>query len=218
LRSRLSSQQKSQRSCIPTSGSSVDRGDIWINEGVPGENGLLTWTGARKVNNDGTATDQWNPSIAVNDSGTKLFVGYYSRQNDPANNSLIKAYAAKAHLANGFSTATFDVFPISSTAFPPLFPGTDASTPPGDTWKYDHVWVQTGVCFNSAAYVVPCDNPSKFIGPVGSPYQNFMADDYTWAAADDTYFYYAWCDRSLPFSSGGNNRPDANVFFGKMRQ
>lgn len=49
-------------------------------------------------------------------------------------------------------------------------------------------------------------------------YVNFVADDYTWAAADDTYFYFAWCDRSDSFGTGAQSRPDANVRFAKIRQ
>jgi hypothetical protein len=203
---------------LPGAGSTTDRGDIWINEGIPNADNSLTWTGARKVNNDGTATDQWNPSIAINPAGTMLFVGYYSRQEDAANNALIRAYGAKASLVNGLATATFDVFPISASAFSPLFPGTTASTPPANTWMYDHVWVQTGVCFDRNAYLVDCASPNYFFGPVNSPYQHFMADDYTWASADGSYFYYAWCDRSDTYSAGGNSRPDPNIRLGKIRQ
>ncbi len=115
------------------------RGDIFINVGEPQADGSLNWTGVRNVTNHGNATDQWNPSIAINPAGTELFVGYYTRQEDSSNNALIKAYAAKTILANGFATATFDVFPISATAFPPLFAGTTSSTPPANTWMYDPV-------------------------------------------------------------------------------
>ena len=101
---------------LPFPGSSTDRGDIFINEGVPQGDGSLNWTAVRKVNNDGTATDQWNPSVVINPVGTEIFIGYYSRQGDPSSNALIKAYGAKSNLTNGFATATFDVFPISATA------------------------------------------------------------------------------------------------------
>ncbi len=199
---------------LPAVGSTSDRGDIWINEGIPNADNSLNWTGARKVNNDGTTTDQWNPAIAINQTGTWLFVGYYSRQGDTANNALIKAYGAKANLANGFATATFDVFPISATSFAPLFPGTTTSTPPQNTWMYDHVWTQTDVCLDQNANVVQCP-AFQTTGPL---YQNFMADDYTWASADSSYFYYAWCDRSRTYGSGGNTRPDADVNLARIRQ
>ena len=201
---------------LPFAGSTTDRGDIFISEGIPNADGSLTISGSgvRKLNNDGTVTDQWNPSIAINPAGTQLFVGYYSRQADSANNAWIKAYGAKANLANGLVTATFDVFPISSTASPPLFPGTATSTPPANTWMYDHVWAQAGVCLNTSAVVAQCPAFQETL----QVYQHFMADDYTWAVADGSYFYYGWCDRSDIFTQGGNSRPDPNIRLGKMKQ
>ena len=79
----------------------------------------------RRVNNDRTETDQWDPAIAVKPGATERFIGCYSRQNDPITNSYIMAYGAKGDIANGLSNATFDCFPISPTWFPPLFCGTN---------------------------------------------------------------------------------------------
>ena len=45
-----------------------------------------------------------------------------------------------------------------------------------------------------------------------------MADDYTWVGSDDSYFYFAWCDRSDTYLSGTNSRPDPNIRLGKIRQ
>ena len=78
---------------LPFLGSTTDRGDIWANEASG--SGSLTWSGTRKINNDATMTDQWNPAVAVNPAGTLLFIGYYSRQGDPINNSLIKPTARR---------------------------------------------------------------------------------------------------------------------------
>jgi hypothetical protein len=199
----------------------TDRGDIFINEGVAQSDGALNWTGTRKVNIDGTATDQWNPAVAVNPAGTQLFVGYYSRQDDPNNNALIKAYGVKVKLAPGFANALFDPFPIRNTAFTTLFPGTLASTPHQNWWMYDHVWMQTDVCLETDATVAEPCNPVdwQLFGNIsGSAYQHFNADDYTWSSADSTYFYYAWCDRAESYSAGGHTRPDANIRLGKVKQ
>jgi len=69
----------------PTSMQTTDRGDIFMLEASVNwsTHALAVSTGPKGVNNDGTQTDPWDPSIAVNPSGTELFVGYYSRQNDP---------------------------------------------------------------------------------------------------------------------------------------
>ena len=202
---------------LPFAGSTTDRGDIFINEGTQNTDGSRTWTGVRKLNNHGNATDQWDPSISINPAGTELFVGYYTRQEDSSNNALIKAYAAKTILANGFATATFDVFPISATAFPPLFAGTTSSTPPANTWMYDPVWPQTDVCLGANAMVISCPSPD-YQPKTGALYQHFMADDYTWLNADSSYFYFAWCDRSDTFFSGGHSRADPNIRLAKIKQ
>jgi hypothetical protein len=207
---------------LPFAGSSTDRGDIFINEGTPAADGSLTITGStvRKVNNDGTATDQWNPSIAINPAGTQLFVGYYSRQGDSGNNALIKAYGAKANLANGFATATLDVFPISATPFTNLFNGSATITPPTSPWLFDNVWIQDEACLDTNARVV-LDCTSSYTGPVGG-YAHFTADDYTWSAADSMYFYFAWrdCSDSSVSQWNGNNysRADVNIRLGKIKQ
>ena len=199
---------------LPFAGSTTDRGDIFINEGTQNTDGSRTWTGVRKLNNHGNATDQWDPSISINPAGTELFVGYYSRQEDSSNNALIKAYAAKTILANGFATATFDLFPISATAFPPLFAGTTSSTPPANTWMYDPVWPQSGVCLDANAMVTSCP---AFV-ETGDLYRHFMADDYTWTNTDGSHFHFAWCDRSDTFFSGGNSRADPHIRFAKIKQ
>jgi hypothetical protein len=198
----------------PPSAGSTDRGDIWLAEATVNIDHSLSLTTKRKVNSDGTTRDQWNPSIAA--SGTKIFIGYYSRQNDP-NNSLIMSYGAKADMGPGLANATFDCFPISPTAFPPLFAGT--SQPALGGWAYDPVWPQTGVCLDTSARYAGVGTPDT-CSNIGTDdtYVNFCADDYTWAAADSSFFYFAWCDRSAVFGSPPNTRPDANVKFAKIKQ
>ena len=64
------------------------------------------------------------------------------------------------------------------------------------------------------------ENEGRKVGDVTAfpYYQHFMADDYTWASADGSYFYYAWCDRSDTYTSGGHSRPDPNIRLGKIKQ
>jgi hypothetical protein len=200
---------------LPFPGSSDDRGDVFVLE-ASGPDGSLTWTHAVALSDDGTDTDQWNPAVAVNPLGTKLFIGFYSRRGDSSSNALIKAYGAKADITAGLAGASFNIFPISATAFPPLFPGTTASTPPCDTWKYDHVWAQAGVCLDENAKVFECPPSPDCSHLTLATYQHFMADDYTWAASDDTYFYYACCDRVETFGSGQQTRRDPNIRLAKI--
>ena len=51
-----------------------------------------TWQTEIQINDDGTTTDQYQPSLSVGE-GNVLAVGYYSRQNDTANNLLIDYYS-----------------------------------------------------------------------------------------------------------------------------
>ena len=209
----------------PAVGTNTDRGDIWIQEGVANTDGSLSWSGngAIRVNNDRTATDQWNPSIAVNPTGTTIFVGYYSRQEDPSNNAMIKAYGAKANVSNGLTNATFDVFPVSSVAFTNLFCGMTASTPSTNPWLFDWVWAQKGICMDTNARIVDCSLGNNVLPvPTDSTRANFTADDYTWSNADSSYFYFAWRDCSDLCTNTWNGssyiRADPNIRLGKVRQ
>ena len=211
---------------LPYPGSVTDQGDIFLAEAATNSNCSLAAPLVVRLNdknNDRTLTDQWDPAIAVKPGGTELFIGYYSRQNDPANNSLIMAYGAKGDVANGLTNATFTCFPISPTSFPPLFNGTNSVS----NMQFDPVYPPTwpdSLCFDQYARVVgqpPCLDDTK----EESYYSNWFQDDNTWADADTNYFYYAWCDRSRTWTSTNvlNNgqlysRPDADVKFARIKQ
>lgn len=208
---------------LPSPGLATDRGDIYVLEGTPNTDDSLTWIANVRIKDDNSETDQWLPDVTISPDGTKLFIGYYNRQEDIINNSFIKAYGAVADISfNGLANAWFDFIPISDL-FKPLFAGTTTSTPATATWKYDHVWIQKGICLDAVnAQIVGFGNDGDCTFEGGTytidTYVNFMADDYTWVAADDTYFYFAWCDRSDSFGTGAQSRPDANVRFAKIRQ
>jgi hypothetical protein len=210
------------------------QGDTFLAEAATNSDGSLTMTGpVRRVNNDRTPTDQWDPAITVKPGGTELFVGYYSRQND-ASNSWIMAYGAKGDIANGLSNATFDCFPISPTAFQPLFAGTTASS----NMQFDVVYPAPQLCLdtNACAQCVPiwttdssgelswlCTcNTNDLNITAGLSYPNWFQDDTTWADADSNYFYYAWCDRSRTWTNTFDGhqctRPDADVKFAIIKQ
>jgi hypothetical protein len=218
---------------LPSTNSTADQGDIFLAEAATNSDGSLTLTGpVRRVNNDRTPTDQWDPAITVKPGGTELFIGYYSRQNDP-NNSLIMAYGAKGDIANGLSNATFDCFPISQTSFPPLFNGTND---PGNG-QFDVVYPPPYACLDTNAsaqcaavytnilrknlWYCECDANDLDI-PLAFSYPNWFQDDNTWADADSNYFYYAWCDRSRTWTNTFNgvqySRPDADVKFAIIKQ
>jgi hypothetical protein len=214
---------------VPSLTNTTDRGDIFLIEAqvVWTNHALSVTAGPRKVNNDGTQTDQWDPSISSNPSGTELFIGYYSRQNDPVTNSWIKAYGAKAYITNGLNAATFECIPIAPTSFQPLFAGT--SVPPTNTWAFDPVWPPGNVCLdtNAVADGQQGSNPTQCPAwpnnggdgfTTSSEYATFRADDYTWSASDSSYFYFAWSDCSRTNGTVLKGRPDPDVKFAKIKQ
>ena len=210
---------------LPNPGSTTDQGDIFLAEAATNSDCSLATPLVVRLNdknNDRTLTDQWDPAIAVKPGGTEFFIGYYSRQNAPANNSRIMAYGAKGDVANGLTNATFTCFPISPTSFPPLFNGTNSPY----NMQFDPVYPpSTYLCFDQYARVVGLADPDCQTN--ATPHQYFdwwFQDDNTWADADTNYFYYAWCDRSRTWT-GTNvltgqlySRPDADVKLAKIRQ
>ncbi len=98
-------------------GAGADKADVFL---VQSTNGGVTWSAPLKVNDDTTATDQWQPTLAVSPDGTKLGVFYYSRQEDPTGNNLFKYYGRVATIAG--PTLTFaPSFAVSDTASLPEF-------------------------------------------------------------------------------------------------
>ena len=70
------------------SGQAVDRSDIFY---VRSTDGGITFSTPVRLNDDGTATSQWSPSIAVTEDG-RIGVKWWDRRNDPLNDSLTDVY------------------------------------------------------------------------------------------------------------------------------
>ena len=208
----------------------TDQGDIFLAEAMITNNGSLAITrGPLRINNDGTQTDQWCPAVTVKPGGTELFIGYYSRQEDPASNSWIRAYGAKGDVVNGLAKATFVCFPIGQTAFQPLFAGTNSLA----SMQYDPVYpadypAEGFACWDAYARIA-CLPSGTNCGCSNTVYARFpnahwFQDDNTWAEADSSYFYYAWSDHSATWTTvvlGTTNtttRPDANVMLARILQ
>ncbi len=98
-------------------GAGPDKANVFV---VQSTNGGTTWSAPIQVNDDGTNTDQWQPTLAVTPGGDKLGVFYYSRQEDPAGNNLFKYYGRVASISG--STLSFaPSFAVSSTPSLPEF-------------------------------------------------------------------------------------------------
>lgn len=54
----------------------------------------LTWSEGLRVNDDNTTTDQWLPSVSVDNNSGKIFVSWYDSRVDPAANVLTRIYGA----------------------------------------------------------------------------------------------------------------------------
>jgi hypothetical protein len=99
----------------------TDKANIYM---VMSTDNGATWSSRTLINDDGTTTDQWQPTIAVTPDGVNLGIFYYSRQEDTANNNLFKFYGRLGTISG--STVTFSPsFAISDVASLPEF-GRDA--------------------------------------------------------------------------------------------
>lgn len=76
-----------------------DLADIFF---VKSTNYGVSWSEPVKLNDDGTTTDQWLPTIAVDNNTGKIFVTWYDSRNDPANNILTEIYGTTS--TNGGAT------------------------------------------------------------------------------------------------------------------
>ncbi len=138
-------------------GAGTDKADVFLTQST--DNGL-TWGAPIKVNDDATTTDQWQPTLAVSNDGSRLGVFYYSRQEDPANNNLFKYYGRIAAISG--STLSFSPsFAVSSTASLPEF-GRDAVV--NSVYMGDY---NTAAARDGAFVVSWSDNRSDL--PGGSP-------------------------------------------------
>src|SRR5262249_52904322 len=93
----------------------VDKADIFFTMSSDGGN---TWSSPLRVNDDVTTTDQWQPAMALTPDGTHLFITWYDRQNDTANDSLIDRYGVIGRVS-GHSVTFAPNSRITDVSFPP---------------------------------------------------------------------------------------------------
>lgn len=68
-----------------------DNADIFI---IRSTDYGITWTSPQRVNDDATITDQWLPSVSVDNRTGKVFVCWYDSRVDAASNIQTRLYAA----------------------------------------------------------------------------------------------------------------------------
>ena len=118
----------------------ADRADVFV---VQSTDGGATWSAPFRVNDDATATDQWQPTIAVMPDGLQVGVFYYSRQEDAANNNLFKYYGRIARI-NGTALNWAASFAVSDAASLPEF-GRDGVVNPAYMGDYDQTATTPGI-------------------------------------------------------------------------
>ncbi len=94
-------------------GAAGDRSDVFFTQST---NGGAAWSAPRRVNDDKTRNDQWQPVLAVSGDGAHLFVAFYDRRLSPTNTT-IDLFGAGATL-NGAAVTFGPNFRITGGAFP----------------------------------------------------------------------------------------------------
>jgi len=135
----------------------TDKGDIYF---VMSTDLGATWSAPVTINDDGTTTDQWQPTIAVTPDGTNLGIFYNTRQEDIAENNLFK-YAGRLGSISGSTVTWTPSIVISDVASLPEF-GRDNVVNSVYMGDYQHAYAT-----NDAFHVTWADNRDDL--PGGAP-------------------------------------------------
>lgn len=98
-----------------------DKADIFFTQSIDGGS---TWSALTRLNDDATTNDQWQPALAVSPDGSRVFVGYYSRELD-GTNVMIDNYARIGTVSG--TTVTFGPSMRLTTTSYPVVVGVDSS-------------------------------------------------------------------------------------------
>lgn len=134
----------------------ADRCNVFFTQST---NGGTTWSSPIVVNDDATTRDNWQPSLAITPDGSRLFVGFYDRRNDPAN-TLIEYFGANAAISG--ATVTFGRNYKISTASFGVVVGVDPVINTTYMGDYDSAGAD-----NSFFYAVWGDNRDNSLGRAG---------------------------------------------------
>ena len=135
----------------------TDKGDIYF---VMSTDLGATWSAPITINDEGTTTDQWQPTIAVTPDGTNLGIFYNTRQQDTAENNLFK-YAGRLGTISGSTVTWTPSIVISDVASLPEF-GRDNVVNSVYMGDYQHAYAT-----NDAFHVTWADNRDDL--PGGAP-------------------------------------------------
>jgi hypothetical protein len=134
----------------------ADHGNIFLRIST---NGGTTWGPPKKLNDDVTTHDQWQPAIAITPDGKRLCVTFYDRRLDPANN-LIDHFGVIGKIS-GPNVSFGTNFRITNVSFPPV-KGVDPVINPLYMGDYDQMAAD-----NSFFYTTWGDNRDNSTGHSG---------------------------------------------------
>jgi hypothetical protein len=163
-----------------------DKADVFF---INSTDGGATWNPPLRISS-GWNNDQWMPVLAVKPDGTKLFLAWYDRRNDP-DNSLIDVYGRWATISTGGSVSFDAEFRITTSSFPPVFAGTLSNNT--HIGHYDPVYPPGGVNLH---WHYP-DWPDEESYYTGNAYKGHVGE-YNGACTDESYVYMTWADHRLP--------------------
>jgi hypothetical protein len=141
----------------------------------------------------------------VKPDGSRIFIAWYDRRNDPGSNSLIQTYGVFANLPVTNASQFVTNFQISTVQFPPAFTGTNRVDGTYDTAYPPNVTGDPSFCDT-----VPSD--PKCCASFCGVYADHMGD-YDIAFADNNYVYYVWGDIRNTCSFYSQTRNQADVRF-----
>lgn len=156
--------------------SGPDKANIYFSQST---NGGANWSAPIQLNTDAGTNDNYMPCIAITPDGTGLFVSWYDRRLDPANN-LIEVFARNATISG--TTVTFgNDYRITDANFPvvigqdPVIVATymgDYDTAVADNANFHRTWGDNRLPLLSHANqpdvrytTVPKAGPGAIMGP-----------------------------------------------------
>ncbi len=188
-----------------------DRADVFL---VKSTDEGATWSDPPVRLSTVPDNDQWMPVLAVKPDGTRLFVAWYDRRDDP-NNSLIHVYGRFATIASN-GDVIFDPgdFRITTVNFPPVFAGTlpenqiighyDPVYPPEAVDLYWH--------YCNYGWQAPPPSGDPDICQTAPTYRDHVGE-YNGAWAEAEFVYLTWTDYRLrsPGSRYGRYQSDSRM-------
>lgn len=173
----------------PDHGEGTDRADVYL---ACSRDGGTNWNAPRVISTR-RDQDQWMPVLAVKPDGTRLFLAWYDRRDDPAN-SRMHVYGRWATVADDGSVQFETEFRLTTESFAMVFGGTLPDNRPDG--HYDPVYPPGGV--NLHWHYPQWPLPDDFDDYLTADTYARHVGEYNGAFADEQYVYVTWTDYRSP--------------------